>query len=377
MVKVTVYSLERTASLPSVEIVYSVITPTVAPSDGSAIGGTYPSGSYEIGEEKIISSSPFTLSTQGSLKCNTTGGNITVNLPSAASANRKLYCITNIGPNNVIITRAGADTVDGSTTVTLVGANKWWTGVSNGVSSWSSSIAEIEAYFATMEKGVTSAGTSGESLFHQVIDGSYQLRSLTPASSKVSMIYNQGTASIDCDVVTNDSGASAGDLWSAEQVISHSLSFIESYTLVDSKDPGTPGGTATAGDWFPRLLNLLTKIPEESKNITLSEEGFTLAPGRYTLSANVPGYGVDSHQARLYNMDHKEPMVYGSVSRSPSRIDSSQSLSTINHVFILTESTMIRVEQIVETSSDKNGLGLPGGFRSPEIYTSVLITKIG
>lgn len=74
--------------------------------------------------EKAFADSPYTLTTGDYvLFVNTAGGNVVVNLPSAASSRGRFFIVkkrTN-DANTVTVTRAGADTIDGAATAVLAG----------------------------------------------------------------------------------------------------------------------------------------------------------------------------------------------------------------------------------------------------------------
>lgn len=79
--------------------------------------------------------SPYTaLTTDWVLRCDTTLASRAITLPAAT--NLLLLNITNVGSNSCTITRAGADTISGSTTLVLQAAGVSTVLASDGVSTW-------------------------------------------------------------------------------------------------------------------------------------------------------------------------------------------------------------------------------------------------
>lgn len=84
--------------------------------------------------------SPYTLTrTQSALLCDTTNGAITVNLPAASDLVQMRFVIRKIAgpPTNVItITPNGADTINGSSTLTINFTGSAASIFSDGASGW-------------------------------------------------------------------------------------------------------------------------------------------------------------------------------------------------------------------------------------------------
>ena len=89
----------------------------------------------------------------------------------------------------------------------------------------------------------------------------------------------------------------------------------EAFAIVeDQKASGTGGGSSTAGSWVTRTLN--TEVKDPLNRITLSSNTFVS-----TVNAEVewsaPGYQVNSHKTRLYNVTDSVVVAYGTTERSP------------------------------------------------------------
>lgn len=84
--------------------------------------------------------------------------------------------------------------------------------------------------------------------------------------------------------------------------------------VADQKANGTGGGTSTASSWVTRTLN--TEVKDPLNRVTLSSNTFVS-----TVNAEVqwsaPGYQVNAHMTRLYNVTDGVVVAYGTTGRSP------------------------------------------------------------
>jgi len=138
--------------------------------------------------------------------------------------------------------------------------------------------------------------------------------------------------------------------------------------LTDSKSAGSNGGAAPAENtWFIRDLNT---NKGNMSGVTLSNNVFTLACGKYHIEASAPAYLVRSHQMRLYNMAGYVEM-YGTSEFAPY----SQTRSNLYAYVDLCGETSYRVEQIIQVMGNNTDLGMATGFGT-ENYTIVKIVKM-
>lgn len=82
--------------------------------------------------------SPYTTAAGVTFLCNATGGAITFNLPAASALSGRNIRIkkTDAAANNVTVTKAGSDTIDGANTAVLKGQYDYIVLTSDGVSKW-------------------------------------------------------------------------------------------------------------------------------------------------------------------------------------------------------------------------------------------------
>jgi hypothetical protein len=91
--------------------------------------------------QSVTKTGNYTVTTSDRLVyCNTAGGSITLTLPaaSAVTANTVYSAQKTSASNNMVVQRAGADTVDLGTSITKTANNARVDLISNGVSAWTS-----------------------------------------------------------------------------------------------------------------------------------------------------------------------------------------------------------------------------------------------
>ncbi|MBI5671126.1 MAG: hypothetical protein HZC41_24280 [Chloroflexi bacterium] len=135
--------------------------------------------------------------------------------------------------------------------------------------------------------------------------------------------------------------------------------------LRDEKPAGTDGGTFTAGAWQTRDLN--NRVVDTGGYAALAANQITLAAGTYRCRIQCPAYGVNKHQARLYNLTNAATLLVGSSQRNPST--GNQTIpSIIVGRFTLASAKVLEVQHRCETTLATTGLGIAAGFDT-EIYT--------
>jgi hypothetical protein len=144
--------------------------------------------------------------------------------------------------------------------------------------------------------------------------------------------------------------------------------------MQDQKTSGTNGGAISSGSWVTRTLN--TIIANDLSIASLAANQITLPAGTYQCSIVVPGFAVDNHQARLFNVSSNTALLYGPNSRGAST-GSNFSYALVVGLFVLLSSQVVRVEQQVQTTNGTNGLGMAMSFGSTEVYTVVQLWLVG
>lgn len=145
--------------------------------------------------------------------------------------------------------------------------------------------------------------------------------------------------------------------------------------LKEVQASGTQGGTFNSGAWVTRTLNQENQVG--ATGITLNaDNSFSLIRGTYLIEAEAPAFGVERHQAKLYNESTGTDVAFGSSSYAgDSTVASIQSVSKINAIVTITSTQDFSIMHKCETSQANNGLGEPASLGS-EVYTQVKITKL-
>ena len=138
--------------------------------------------------------------------------------------------------------------------------------------------------------------------------------------------------------------------------------------IVDQKSTGTNGGSSQAKTWITRTLNTIIGNPSF---VTLTNNQFTLLPGKYNINAQIPAYRVRNHLARLYNVTENKVEQYGSSAFTQSASDN---FSTINAEISIDVATTYEIHHKTKLKRRSDGLGVATGYGDTEIYSKVEIT---
>jgi hypothetical protein len=151
---------------------------------------------------------------------------------------------------------------------------------------------------------------------------------------------------------------------------------IPDIILRDEKASGSSGGTFTSGAWRTRTLN--TEVRDINGDCTLSSDQFTLAAGTYYIYASAPGYSVNRHQARLYNVTDSAMVADGEGKATDSLVTGGGATQTDSEIWVVltTDGTKTyRLEHRCESTSATFGFGIDNTFGEQVVYSVVLIWK--
>jgi hypothetical protein len=152
------------------------------------------------------------------------------------------------------------------------------------------------------------------------------------------------------------------------------LSSAPYINVQDRKASGTDGGTFTSGAWRTRTLN--TVVTDTHGIVVLSADQLTFPAGTYYCQIMAPGRAVNSHVARLRNVQTGITVVIGQPARNLE-----QTNAMIVGRFTLSGPSVLEVQHICETTGTTNGFGISAGSRVTggvefEIYTVAEFWKI-
>ncbi len=145
------------------------------------------------------------------------------------------------------------------------------------------------------------------------------------------------------------------------------------YILIrDEKSSGTAGGTFTLGDWRTRDLN--TIVQDETGNVTLSSNQFTLPAGTYRFLAVAPARIVNVHKLRLQNTTDATTVEEG-VNTIAHVADSGTTNAWVTREFTITASKTFELQHRSTATQATDGFGVATSF-GVEVYATIELVKV-
>lgn len=227
MTLLTLYKVWCTGT-STYEQVWATTLPTVSPIDGSGISSDFTTRSSSINIGNAVASitdadSPYTPNTDNSIQCDSSSGNIVVNLPTAAGIEGQIYHFVKTSASNTVTINAyGSETISEQSTITLTFNENQTTMRSDGT-DWDNNIGNIDVAEADTSyvSAVENVG-SGVGIVHQRVGNVFQIKSLNPSSNKLSITKDNSNKQVNFDITTanliNDVGSGTGDIWSADKI---------------------------------------------------------------------------------------------------------------------------------------------------------------
>lgn len=183
----------------------------------------------------------------------------------------------------------------------------------------------------------------------------------TPASG-IGRIYIDSTTK---RIATKDDAGTVTDYGSGG---GYQVAFVK-----DVKADNTNGGTFTSGAWQTRDLNTL----EDSDSIvtSVSSNQFTLPAGQYELIGTADAHATGQHQTRFENTSDST-FKYGTSSYSDGG-NGGNDPSFTYWEFTIASSKTFELQHRCTITAASNGFGVANNFGGGEIYSQVIIRKIG
>lgn len=167
-------------------------------------------------------------------------------------------------------------------------------------------------------------------------------------------------------VATYDADADAN-----KKVLLNDLLAVPVVHVREEQTSGTDGGTFTSGAWRTRTLN--TVKTNTISGASLSSNQISLPAGTYDIAASAPAYQVASHKVKLYNVTDSADVLSGTSERTASS-GASQTRSSVFGRFTLAASKALEIRHICSVNGS---LGDAGNFGVVEVYTEVMIRRVG
>jgi hypothetical protein len=143
--------------------------------------------------------------------------------------------------------------------------------------------------------------------------------------------------------------------------------------IKDVKATTVAGGTFTQTAWRTRDLNT---IEGDSEIVSLATNQFTLGAGKYQIEATAPGFAVNIHTAKLYNITDSTNDLIGTTARAELDGVGGMNNSVIYGEVEITSSKTYEIQHYCSGTVATSGFGFPNSFGLDEVYTQVKITKL-
>ena len=221
--------------------------------------------------------------------------------------------------------------------------------------------------------------STGISTFSDTVNvGAGKSIRLYGASSGYSeIVAADGSASTTFTLPANGGSASqylqtdGSGVLSWQTVATPTVAFDAYAIIVDQKSATTDGGTFTSGDWRTRDLN--TELSDPDGIVSISSNQFTLAAGSYLIRWACPGFNVERHQSRLYDVTNTTVREYG-LSCYSAAGGYAQTHSFGSSRVVPSASTTYEIQHHSSYTQATNGMGVHGGA-GVEQYTLVEIFR--
>jgi hypothetical protein len=141
----------------------------------------------------------------------------------------------------------------------------------------------------------------------------------------------------------------------------------------DEKSAGTQGGTFTAGAWRTRTLN--TTKTNTITGASLSSNQITLPSGSYFIQAYAPGFRVNGHVAKLYNITDSTDVIIGSNQTSGDTM-TAMPPATVFGYFTIAAQKVFELQHRSQSTASDVGFGIRNELAIGEVYSEVFIWKV-
>ena len=142
--------------------------------------------------------------------------------------------------------------------------------------------------------------------------------------------------------------------------------------IKDVKSSGTNGGTFTSGSYQTRALNT---VEGDTSIVTIDSDQFTIVPGKFLIEAIAPGYAVQNHKCKIYDITNDVDLKIGKTSHSNSgapEVTDSNVMAQVEKQ----EPTTYEIRHRCTLTGTNTGFGVASTYGDDEVYTQVKITKI-
>jgi hypothetical protein len=173
----------------------------------------------------------------------------------------------------------------------------------------------------------------------------------------------------DGQLLSVNSSTSTGLTW-----INPGLNPAAFLHIRDEKAASTQGGTFTSGAWRTRDLN--TVKTNTITGASLSSNQITLPAGTYFMQAYPVSFRVEGNIARIYNITDSSQVSLG-INNYSATTTGGQSASNVSCSVTITGTKVFELQHYAQTTASTIGFGIRNETGVGEVYSEILIWKVG
>jgi hypothetical protein len=152
------------------------------------------------------------------------------------------------------------------------------------------------------------------------------------------------------------------------------LNYADFLHIRDEKANGTQGGTFTSGAFRTRDLN--TVKTNTIAGASLASNQITLPAGTYFMQAYPVSFRAEGNIARIYNITDSSVVSLG-INNTSGTTMTSQSPSNVSCIVTITGTKVFELQHICQTTASSIGFGIRAECGQTEVYSEILIWKVG
>lgn len=149
---------------------------------------------------------------------------------------------------------------------------------------------------------------------------------------------------------------------------------LKAARVFDQKATTTDGGAASATTWEQRDLNQET---DPDSIVSVASNEFTPISGDYVIIVHAPAYKVGLNRLRLYNVTQTSVTAYGVNASVSTASTGNQAVAVLKAILSANGTDAYRIDHYTTSAEATDGLGQAVGDGASEIYTDILLIKIG
>ena len=151
------------------------------------------------------------------------------------------------------------------------------------------------------------------------------------------------------------------------------LNYADFLHIRDEKAATTQGGTFTNGAWRTRDLN--TVKTNTITGASLASNQITLPAGTYFIQGYPTAFRVEGNISRIYNITDSSQVSLGTNMHCSGT--GSQTSSTVSCIVTITGTKVFELQHYAQTTVASVGFGIRNETGVGEVYSEILIWKVG